>query len=45
VVTRLSIDRLRSARARRERYVGTWLPEPVVVDEELEALTEADAAD
>jgi RNA polymerase sigma-70 factor (ECF subfamily) len=45
VATRLSIDRLRSARARRERYVGTWLPEPVVVDEELEAVFEADQAD
>jgi RNA polymerase sigma-70 factor (ECF subfamily) len=30
VVTRLAIDRLRSARARRETYVGPWLPEPVV---------------
>ena len=30
LVTRLSIDQLRSARARRERYVGEWLPEPVV---------------
>lgn len=30
--TRLSIDHLRSARARRESYVGTWLPEPVVAD-------------
>ncbi|MCB0857312.1 MAG: RNA polymerase sigma factor SigJ [Solirubrobacterales bacterium] len=30
VVTRLSIDELRSARARREEYVGEWLPEPVV---------------
>ena len=29
VVTRLSIDELRSARARREVYVGEWLPEPV----------------
>ena len=45
VATRLSIDRLRSAQARRERYVGTWLPEPVVVDEELEAVVEAEAAD
>src|SRR5947207_362801 len=26
VTTRLSIDHLRSARARRERYVGEWLP-------------------
>jgi RNA polymerase sigma-70 factor (TIGR02957 family) len=29
VVTRLSIDELRSARARRETYVGEWLPEPI----------------
>ncbi|HEV3407885.1 MAG TPA: RNA polymerase sigma-70 factor [Gaiellaceae bacterium] len=45
VVTRLSIDRLRSARARREQYVGTWLPEPIVTDEKLEAANDADAAD
>jgi RNA polymerase sigma factor (sigma-70 family) len=30
-VTRLGINYLRSARARRETYVGDWLPEPVVV--------------
>jgi RNA polymerase sigma-70 factor (TIGR02957 family) len=30
LVTRLSIDQLRSARKRRERYVGEWLPEPMV---------------
>jgi len=30
VVTRLSLDHLRSARARREIYVGEWLPEPLV---------------
>jgi RNA polymerase sigma-70 factor (ECF subfamily) len=30
--TRLAIDHLRSARARRESYVGTWLPEPIVAD-------------
>jgi RNA polymerase sigma-70 factor (ECF subfamily) len=30
VTTRLAIDHLRSARVRRERYVGTWLPEPLV---------------
>lgn len=29
IVTRLAIDQLRSARARRERYVGEWLPEPL----------------
>ena len=33
VVVRLSLDELRSARARRERYVGPWLPEPLVVDD------------
>jgi RNA polymerase sigma-70 factor (TIGR02957 family) len=33
VVSRLCIDQLRSARARRERYVGEWLPEPLVDDD------------
>lgn len=37
VVSRLSLDRLRSAARRRESYVGQWLPEPVV--------TELDGAD
>lgn len=31
-VTRLCIDHLRSARKRREEYVGVWLPEPLVED-------------
>ena len=31
-VTRLCIDRLRAARAERERYVGPWLPEPLIGD-------------
>jgi len=35
VVTRLCLDRLRSARARREVYVGPWLPEPLVSETEL----------
>ncbi|HYD37550.1 MAG TPA: sigma-70 family RNA polymerase sigma factor [Allosphingosinicella sp.] len=35
VVTRICIDRLRSARARREEYVGPWLPEPIVESEQL----------
>ena len=30
-VSRMALDVLRSARVRRERYVGPWLPEPVVV--------------
>jgi RNA polymerase sigma-70 factor (ECF subfamily) len=32
VVTRLCIDQLRSARARREEYAGPWLPEPLAVE-------------
>jgi RNA polymerase sigma-70 factor (ECF subfamily) len=32
LVTRLAIDQLLSARVRRERYVGEWLPEPLVTD-------------
>jgi RNA polymerase sigma-70 factor (ECF subfamily) len=32
VVTRLAIDHLRSARVRREAYVGPWLPEPLVTE-------------
>ena len=42
VVTRLSIDRLRSAR--REEYIGPWLPEPLISDraEELAAHYELD---
>src|SRR4051812_2555947 len=32
VTTRLAIDQLRSARARRETYAGPWLPEPVLTD-------------
>lgn len=34
VTTRLALDRLRSARARREVYVGPWLPEPLLTDPE-----------
>jgi RNA polymerase sigma-70 factor (ECF subfamily) len=33
VTTRLAISHLRSARVRREAYVGSWLPEPLVTDE------------
>ena len=31
IVTRLCLDRLKSARATREEYIGPWLPEPVRV--------------
>lgn len=43
--TRLAIDELRSARARRERYVGTWLPEPLVTDSSTDAADHAETAD
>jgi RNA polymerase sigma-70 factor (TIGR02957 family) len=33
IATRLAIDQLRSARARREIYVGEWLPEPLITDD------------
>jgi RNA polymerase sigma-70 factor (ECF subfamily) len=42
VTTRLAIDQLRSARARREVYPGEWLPEPLVEDE---AARHAETAD
>jgi RNA polymerase sigma-70 factor (ECF subfamily) len=38
VVTRLCINYLQSARARREQYVGEWLPEPLVTDLESQPL-------
>jgi RNA polymerase sigma-70 factor (ECF subfamily) len=37
VVTRLCIDRLRSATRRRETYSGQWLPEPVLADDPLDS--------
>jgi RNA polymerase sigma-70 factor (ECF subfamily) len=36
VVTRLCLDRLKSARAKREEYVGPWLPEPVRTEERVD---------
>ncbi len=45
ITTRLSIDHLRSARVRRERYFGTWLPEPLLTDPESEVTAHADTAD
>jgi RNA polymerase sigma-70 factor (TIGR02957 family) len=46
VVTRLAIDELRSARARRERYVGEWLPEPLLTTgEEDDPAQQAEIAD
>jgi RNA polymerase sigma-70 factor (TIGR02957 family) len=45
ITTRLAIDELRSARARRETYVGEWLPEPVVVDTRDDPARQAEMAD
>jgi RNA polymerase sigma-70 factor (ECF subfamily) len=45
VTTRLCIDHLRSARVRRESYVGTWLPEPLLTDEVSDAERHAETAD
>src|ERR687887_1442157 len=45
ITTRLAIDHLRSARVRRERYVGEWLPEPLVTDAVPDAAEHAETAD
>lgn len=42
VVTRLSIDRLRSAQVQREEYVGPWLPEPLLTDRTEEVVDPAE---
>src|ERR687897_1207054 len=42
VVTRLAIDHLRSARVRREAYVGPWLPEPLVSEAPADERVERD---
>jgi RNA polymerase sigma-70 factor (ECF subfamily) len=39
VIARLALDRLRSARARRETYVGPWLPEPLVSEDPADRVT------
>ena len=45
VTTRIAIDVLRSARMRREAYVGEWLPEPLVSDTSAEPARQAEMAD
>jgi RNA polymerase sigma-70 factor (ECF subfamily) len=45
VTTRLAINELRSARARRERYVGEWLPEPIITDSHDDPAQQAEVAD
>jgi len=45
VTTRLAMDELRSARARREHYVGQWLPEPIITDGRDDPAAHAELAD
>ncbi|MGH2745304.1 MAG: RNA polymerase sigma-70 factor [Thermoleophilaceae bacterium] len=45
VVSRLSLDHLRSARVRRESYVGEWLPEPLVAGADDDPARKAEMAD
>lgn len=45
VTTRLAINELRSARARRESYVGEWLPEPIITDTDDDPARHAETAD
>ncbi len=45
VTTRLCIDHLRSARARRETYPGEWLPEPLLTEEPADPAGHAEQAD
>ena len=45
VTTRLAINQVRSARARRESYVGTWLPEPLLTDPAWDASVHAETTD
>jgi RNA polymerase sigma-70 factor (TIGR02957 family) len=45
VTTRLAINELRSARARRERYTGEWLPEPIITDGHDDPAEHAEMAD
>jgi RNA polymerase sigma-70 factor (ECF subfamily) len=44
-VARLCLDRMKSARAQRETYVGTWLPEPIVDDAGLSPESAGELAD
>ena len=45
IVTRLCLDQLKSARRKRETYVGPWLPEPLLEAAEYAAETQSDYAD
>jgi RNA polymerase sigma-70 factor (TIGR02957 family) len=45
MTTRLAIDHLRSARVRRESYVGPWLPEPLLADDSQGPAERAEMSD
>ena len=45
VVSRLALDQLRSARVRRETYVGEWLPEPLLTSADDDPARKAETAD
>ncbi len=45
VTTRLAINELRSARVRRERYYGEWLPEPIITDSHHDPAQHAETTD
>src|SRR5947199_9017973 len=45
VTTRLAVAQLRSARVRRESYVGTWLPEPLLTDSAPDVAAQTEEAD
>jgi hypothetical protein len=45
VTTRLPVNELRSARARREEYVGEWLREPIITDGHDDPARHAEMAD
>lgn len=45
IVTNLCINQLQSARRRREEYIGPWLPEPLITDENLDPMRNIQMAD
>jgi RNA polymerase sigma-70 factor (ECF subfamily) len=45
MVSRRCLDELRSARRRREEYVGEWLPEPLLTDDRLDPAQQTELAD
>ncbi|PSB13885.1 RNA polymerase sigma-70 factor [filamentous cyanobacterium CCP1] len=45
IITRLCIDHLRSARVKREQYVGSWLPEPILTQQTDDPAAQMELAD